>query len=793
VKNSMKTILVLSSWLTLAHGIAYSAENSRLEDNIATEARSRVSSVLQKYCSDACELINIDVQSAASVIESEDLGFESVTGNGAESLAVNKLVVDIQVDDRVGSSDQARLDKLIMNSVKSLAPIATVRWSNVAFPQIGVSAEVEERLKQSLQQRIQGAVQQVIDSYCPSECVLASVTVDGKLASPDEISGVPDRELVRERGGRGVLRLQNVDIDLSVDEKLPETTRTKIFNLLRAKTRFAQPVNINLAPVDFPDTSPANSQKDPWGLDRLRQTLQIFRDLAGTKEIITSTTQNSSSTNSSSNRELSNSERVEAKEMRENTNLTSKEKLSASEKAVANSSSEKSSELSASEKNQFMDNQTLIYVLGFLVLLLIGAALFLKFSSATKDARILMESMPSSQNGRQSGYSTGDGAILPSLPSNTNPVPGGLTRESLSIKMKIEVLKEELLKAFVDNPKIARDTFSRMLQEEGIDHTARYVHIFGPMIVFDLMNDPSLQRELSDLSEYYYKSQFSFTDDQALDLLNALKTKVTASEIRIMTRRRSEQFEFLQSLDPTQIYTLISEEKPHVQGIVLTQLDPNRRRSVFDLYTGQPRVTLMRELCKTDAIPKEYLANVAKALHKKVLSRTEFDTEQLRSSDIIIELLEKATLADQRRLMVDLVKTNPDAARLIKLKLVTIEMLPFIRDGHLLEIVMGLERSELLAFLVGTSEHIRDLLLNKAPSELAQSWLEDIEQSAGIEEGRYRIAEMRILGRIRNLANNGAFRLVDINDRIFAPEHLEAVRRADREVELTLSGSSVAA
>jgi flagellar motor switch protein FliG len=260
-----------------------------------------------------------------------------------------------------------------------------------------------------------------------------------------------------------------------------------------------------------------------------------------------------------------------------------------------------------------------------------------------------------------------------------------------------------------------------------------------------------------------------------------------------MARKRSEQFDFLHHLDASQIFSLILEEKPHIQSIVLTQLDHVRRRNVFDLYAGEARVGLMRELCKADAIPKEYLANVAKALHKKVLSRTEFDTEQLRSSDIIIELLEKSSLLDQRRLMADLVKTNPDAARLIKLKLVTVEMLPYIRDGHLLEIVMGLERSELLTFLVGAPEHIRELLLSKAPSELAQSWLEDIEQSSAIEESRYRISEMRILGRIRTLANNGAIRLVDINDRIFAPQHLDEVRRSDGAVEMALSSNSVAA
>ncbi|NBU72532.1 MAG: hypothetical protein EBS53_14005 [Bacteroidetes bacterium] len=379
-----------------------------------------------------------------------------------------------------------------------------------------------------------------------------------------------------------------------------------------------------------------------------------------------------------------------------------------------------------------------------------------------------MEGMPAGQPAKQNGYGAGadHGGLAASSYHSPASSGGVVSRETLSLKMKIEVLREELLKAFVDNPKVARDTFTRMLQEEGVDQTSRYVHIFGPMIIFDLMNDPSMQRDLSDLSEFYYKSTFAFTDEQTLELLSNLRTKVTASEIRVMTRKRTEQFDFLHRLDAAQIYSLILEEKPNIQSIVLTQLDHARRRNVFDLYTGEPRITIMRELCKADAIPKEYLANVAKALHKKVLSRTEFDTEQLRSSDIIIDLLEKAPLKDQRKLMADLVKTNPDAARLIKLKLVTVEMLPYIRDGHLLEIVMGLDRQELLPFLVGAPEHIRDLLLSKAPPELAQSWIEDIEQSAGIEDSRYRMAEMRILGRVRTLANNGAIRLVDINDRI---------------------------
>jgi len=273
--------------------------------------------------------------------------------------------------------------------------------------------------------------------------------------------------------------------------------------------------------------------------------------------------------------------------------------------------------------------------------------------------------------------------------------------------------------------------------------------------------------------------------------LTGLKTRMTASEIKLMASRRAAQFEFLQLLDAQQVFLLIKEEKPQVQSIVLTQLDHQKRRAVFDMYEGQSKVALMRELCRSDAIPKEYLSNVAKALHKKVQSRSEFDVEQLRSHDIIFDLLEKATLQDQRALMADLVKTNPEVSRAIKLKLVTVEMMPYLKDGHLLEIVMGLEREDLLAFLVGCPPAIRELLLSKAPSELAAAWAEDLEQVTGTEEATYRLAELKIVNRIRTLANHGAIRLLDINDRIFAEEFLASIRR--EQSDLAISRNSMAA
>ncbi len=47
--------------------------------------------------------------------------------------------------------------------------------------------------------------------------------------------------------------------------------------------------------------------------------------------------------------------------------------------------------------------------------------------------------------------------------------------------------------------------FCRLLKEDGVELTARYLQIFGHMIVLELIEDPKLSRDLYALSEFFNK------------------------------------------------------------------------------------------------------------------------------------------------------------------------------------------------------------------------------------------------------------------------------------------------
>lgn len=782
----------------------YAAENisDRIEEvrrETSREAGQRIQALLERFCAQQCQLLDIRTEVHETIADSDDLGFEGTNGavEARSRLEIQSIRAGIQIDSRVLELDRQRLEALIRNKIRSMAAETQIVWDSVELPSIGLAGAPTDELEQGLESRLRQAFQSVIDRYCPDQCMVDRIEIDADEATASQLRVLPSYQVFRGRRGEGGLRIREVRVLLTMDEAMTERERDRIVRLLQAQSRFVQPVIIQENITEFPETAADKRRKaaeesaDPYGLEKLRQMLILFRDLASTKEVIQTQTLESKS-------ELSNQSRVESnsssnqERFAESKEMATKESNASSSTSSSSSSEEKlrensrSSDVSSSSGVFGLSVEELaVYGAGLVLLLTLVAIVLLKFSQANRAAREMIIASRGSYGAPAAGdYGEGvpmapRAAALPAagmemgsvgMGQGGAPAPllmGESSQKQTMLTLKVAQLKQDLIQQFIEQRAVARETFSRLLKDEGVGETAKYVAIFGQLIVSELLSDPTLKRDLYELSEYFHRANLKFDAATELTLLERLKTMVTASEIRLLANQSTERFGFLNRLDGQQIYNLIIDENPRLQSIVLTQLDRKKRSLLFELFSGDAKIKLLEELSHAEAIPREFLFNVAQALQKKMQSRSEFDTENLRSSDILLDLLERANLKEQKRLMRTLERNNPETARALKVKFVTVEMLRFLKDGHLLEVVLGMDREDLLAFLVGADEHIRDLLLRKAPDELAASWIEDIRNLSNVDDSSYRNAEMKIKGRIRNLAANGAISLLEINELIF--------------------------
>jgi flagellar motor switch protein FliG len=347
----------------------------------------------------------------------------------------------------------------------------------------------------------------------------------------------------------------------------------------------------------------------------------------------------------------------------------------------------------------------------------------------------------------------------------------GLERMALFGKrIEIERLRDELMNVFVHQPKVAKHVFTRVLTEEGVETTAQYLDMFGESVILDMLRDPSLQSDLNELTEFYAKNPIELKDDEKLELLRRLHNRTVAGKLVVMGSRSSNLFDFLADMDGLQISELIRNESLTVKSIVLTQLDPQKRAAIYAQLDDNARFQLMTELSRIDYLPRDFIFNVANALKRKRRENPKLNTEALPGSDVLLTLLERTGKDMQRTVMKNLELSNPESARNIKSKLVSLDTLRYLRDGQLLEVVLSLKHDELLTFLKAAPGDLKSIIFAKAPKDLSAELEEELETVGVISREGFANVERKIMNRMKLMANEGLINLVETNDRMLADQ-----------------------
>jgi flagellar motor switch protein FliG len=189
---------------------------------------------------------------------------------------------------------------------------------------------------------------------------------------------------------------------------------------------------------------------------------------------------------------------------------------------------------------------------------------------------------------------------------------------------------------------------------------------------------------------------------------------------------------------------------------------------IYSQVDEATRMKLLNELSRIDYLPRDYIYNVAQALKRKRKDNPKLNTEALPGSEVLINLLERTELAIQRNVMASLEISNPESARNVKSKLVSLDTLHFLRDGQLLEVILSLKHDELLVFLKGTPAHVKSAIFAKSPNELTSELEEELAGFAVPNRESYQSIERKILNRMKVMANDGLINLLETNERMFS-------------------------
>jgi len=755
--NSFLRVIVVILGATMALSDAQAKGLSSAVESVQRNAEHQIKSLLEplieKYCHDECKLMS--VTATVDLVTPDELapGFDDVDPRGAAKLAPSSARIKMLMDEKIGPVSRTKMLELIQQYLDTMDYPVKIETQLAHFPQpLGAAGKIAER-RDRVSKQFRASVDDLFRQFCPDHCMLADFELHTEQVNPEEAQYGAPGEFIEEGGI--AIRIKQISGTILTDEEMEATERTNVLEMARLKTNFFKNVDLQMKNLKFP--RPGSMGAEGNGLQTSRAN-RFGRGLASSTSSEHKGDHKSESSHTSSS-DSRNTFATNSQNTNTSTNNESQQRQERFERI------EKIERVESGDAVQAELQKFKVFGLIFSCSI-ISMLLF-----------ILMATLRPARSGGQSAISrvvqqlTSD-PVSTAAPSTYKPGDGsgGTGSEEraalLAKRYEVERLYEEMMTLFSEQPKVAKQVFSRVLAEEGVEVTAQYMQIFGETIVVDMLRDPSLQADVTELTEFYAKNPMDLKDDEKSDLLKKLYNRAIAGKLLVMGSRASSQFDFLADMDGTQILELIRNESLTVKAIVMTQSDTSKRQQIYTHLDEGTRMKLLTELSRIDYLPRDYIANVANALKRKRRENPRLNTEALPGSEVLLTLLERSGADMQKVVVKNLELSNPETARAIKSKLVSIDTLKHLRDGQLLEVVLSLRHDELLQFLKGASDSTKAAVMTKAPKELSSELEEELGVIDNVSREAYQNVERKILNRMKIMANEGLINLVETNERM---------------------------
>lgn len=773
----MRSLFALTLFSILFSGLFAGTASGRLnlveltQKQAENQVRHLIEPLLDRYCRDQCKLLSVNVTVDIAVPEEVAPGFDDVVVQSDKDLAPTNARLKLLIDDKVGPISRGKLVELLQQYLDTLDYPVKIDTQVAHFPQpVGSEGKVGE-LRERIARQFQATINDLIQQFCPEQCLLADFSLQTEVVNPEESQYGSPGEFVQEAGV--ALRIKDISGTLLMDETMAPEERANVLEMAKLKTNSFRHVSLTSKSMKFPHPTRSDTVIGAGGtlLDRRVAGInglpesQSSKETKDTKGITTETRKADS---------VSNSNRQDTNSSSSKNDSTSAHSSRSDQKSTVDNKEENNRQerFERFEKIERVENGDavqaelqkfkvygLVFACSILSLLIfIAAASFRSRREAASPSSVhrIVQSLSSDPLSSQ--------APTPEAPSAP---PQEDRNNRVSRRYEIDRLIEELSAIFAEHPKVAKNVFSRVLTEEGVETTSQYIHIFGEGVVVDMLRDPSLQSDLSELMEYYAKTPQEMDDEEKLDLLRRLHNRTIAGKLVVLGNRSSNLFDFLAEMDPVQILELIRKESLTVKAIVLTQCDQQKRGAIYMHLDEDSRMKLLAELSRIDYLPRDYIFNVSNALKRKRRDNPKLNTEALPGSEVLVTLLERTGTEMQRTVVKNLEASNPDSARTVKSKLVSIDTLRYLRDGQLLEVVLSLKHDELLHFLKGAPDETRAAVFAKSPRELVVELEEELANVHTISRETYLAVERKVLNRMKLMSNDGLINLVEVNERMF--------------------------
>jgi flagellar motor switch protein FliG len=218
-------------------------------------------------------------------------------------------------------------------------------------------------------------------------------------------------------------------------------------------------------------------------------------------------------------------------------------------------------------------------------------------------------------------------------------------------------------------------------------------------------------------------------------------------------------FDTLQKADPQQLAKFIHNEHPQTIALILSHLNASQAAGLLISLPAELRPDVALRMANLDQISPEIISKIASIIGQKLKALGEMSRESYGGVRAVSEMFNRLDSGSSREILESIEQNDPKLVETIRHLMFVFEDLLLLTQDSVKEMLSKVDRKILTVALKGTSEQLRNHILQTMSQRGAEMLKEDLEALGPVKIKEVDAAQQQIIAVIRQLEAEGTISL----------------------------------
>ncbi|WP_087021521.1 flagellar motor switch protein FliG [Thaumasiovibrio subtropicus] len=228
---------------------------------------------------------------------------------------------------------------------------------------------------------------------------------------------------------------------------------------------------------------------------------------------------------------------------------------------------------------------------------------------------------------------------------------------------------------------------------------------------------------------------------------------------QILMGSGSKGLDSLKWMDPRQVASIIVNEHPQIQTIVLSYLEPEQSAEIMSQFPERVRLDLMMRIANLEEVQPAALHELNEIMEKQFAGQAGAQAAKIGGLKAAAEIMNYLDNNVEGLLMEQIRDNDEDMATQIQDLMFVFENLAEVDDRGIQALLRDVPQEQLQKALKGADDGLRDKIMRNMSKRAAEMLADDLEAMGPIRVSDVEAAQKEILSIARRLADAGEIML----------------------------------